>query len=293
MDGVREFHERRVSRAGAARLRAPRFRRDRRNPAAQRPDGASHHNRPNVRCYNTRPLCRNRAPRRRVYHGHGRANRGTGHRYEPQDPGRCRMPTRRPRCDSRAARLGTARRGQYRRRVRGPCPRSERTLHRSAAHRARRRTGSALRLGVGHQMDSPPLARGTRSLGHARARAVGAHRVVDPTDSQTPPTDPGSDHGIRTSQHDQQPQDHNRALVDHSLDMPGGTAGRARQAGCDRAVPNPGRDPAELPRRPRPPRPRPHRFRQDPRLRAGPARPHRRAARASPGNRWADPRTDA
>lgn len=90
------------------------------------------------------------------------------------------MPTRRPRCDSRAACLGTARRGQYRRRIRGPCPRSERTLHRSAAHRARWRTGSALRLGVGRQMGAPPLGRGTRSPGHARARGVGAHRVVDP-----------------------------------------------------------------------------------------------------------------
>ncbi len=96
------------------------------------------------------------------------------------------MPTRRPRCDSRAACLGTARRGQHRRRIRGPCPRSERTLHRSAAHRARRRTGSALRLGVGRQMGAPPLGRGTRSRGHARARGVGAHRVVDPPPAVRP-----------------------------------------------------------------------------------------------------------
>ncbi|MCZ9353276.1 hypothetical protein NGM36_26520, partial [Streptomyces mutabilis] len=61
-----------------------------------------------------------------------------------------------------------------------------------------------------------------------------------------------------------------------------GAVGRTRRAGRDRPVPDPGGDPAELPRRPRRPRPGPHRFRQDPRLRAGPAGPHGRAAGRAP-----------
>ena len=60
--------------------------------------------------------------------------------------------------------------------------------------------------------------------------------------------------------------------------------------GRHRAVPDPGRDPAELARRPRRPRPRPHRLRQDPRLRPRAAGPHRRAARRAPAAARPGPR---